>query len=292
MDRTSRWTTVAVALLLIGTGCSRETVITVGAKNFTEQVLLGEIAAQQIERRLSRKVERKFNLGGTLVAHQALTAGEIDLYPEYTGTGLLAVLKEQASNDAAQVRDKVSRLYHERYHVRWGPSLGFSNTFAMVIRGQTARERSCKTLSEATRNGQAWQLGVGYEFLSRADGLPALERTYGLRQSGPARTMDLGLLYQALTNGQIEMAAANSTDGALTALDVVALEDDKHAFPPYEACFLFHEGALTREPRLQDVLKELAGRIPEATMRRLNHEVDGRKRAPAEVAAEFLRTLP
>ena len=257
MGRKTLFAGLSVAALL---GCARPSAVVVGSKNFTEQTLLGEIAAQQLERRLGAKVTRKLDLGGTLLAHEALVAGQIDLYPEYTGTALSAVLKLPLSSD----------------------------TFAMVIRGQDARAGGIATLSQAAKRKEPWALGVGYEFLQRPDGLRGLQKTYGLVLKGTPRTMDLGLLYEALQHADVDMVAANSTDGQLSALDVVALQDDLSYFPPYEAAFVVREVCLARDPRIRAALDELAGKITSPAMRKLNYEVAGKHRRVAEVAREFL----
>jgi glycine betaine/choline ABC-type transport system substrate-binding protein len=262
----------------------------VGSKNFTEQVVLGEILAQQIERTLRLPVERKLNLGGTLLAHQALTQGAIDLYPEYTGTALTAVLKKPPSTDRPAVLEAVRAAYLDRWRLVWLRPLGFNDTFAMMVRGETARGQHLATLSDAAR-GHAWRMGIGYEFRQRPDGLDGLLRAYGLRSEGDPVSMDLGLLYAALGSRQVDLIAANSTDGLASALDVTILEDDRHYFPPYECAVVAREDALARYPKLREALEALSGKLTDATMRRLNYEVDGRHRPPAEVAAEFLRDL-
>jgi glycine betaine/choline ABC-type transport system substrate-binding protein len=275
--------------LLLG-GCSSSQaggVLRVGSKNFTEQVVLGEIIAQHLEHRLHQKVERRLNLGGTLLAHQALLAGEIDLYPEYSGTALVAVLKEPIQTDPAAVLGLVRAEYARRFHVAWLDSLGINNGFAMVVRGDN---KKLETLSTAARNPKPWALGVGYEFEQRVDGLKALQQTYALR-SNAIKTMDLGLLYRALEDGQVTMIAANATDGLLSKLDVKALEDDKHAFPPYELCIAAREDRLSSVPGLRSALAELSGKFNDRKMQELNYQVDGRHRPVAEVAADYLRSV-
>ena len=279
---------VVAALALSLGGCSglhAGGVLRVGSKNFTEQVVLGEIIAQHLEHRLHQKVERRLNLGGTLLAHQALLAGEIDLYPEYTGTALVAVLKEPIQTDPAAVLGLVRAEYDRRFHVAWLDSLGINNGFAMVVRGDN---KKLATLSNAARNPKPWALGVGYEFEQRIDGLKALQQTYALR-SDTIKTMDLGLLYEALEGGQVNMIAANATDGLLSKLDVKVLEDDKHAFPPYELCIAAREDRLNTVPGLRAALVELSGKFSDRKMQELNYQVDGRHRPVAEIAAEFLR---
>src|ERR1019366_7567145 len=214
--------------LLSAVGGSGARPLSVGSKNFTEQIVLGEIVAQQLERRLGGKVDRKLDLGGTLLAQQALRNGDIDLYPEYTGTALTAVLKLSPSSDPAAVLGRVRAEYRKRWHLEWLDPLGFDNTFAMVVRGPDARAQGIETLTDAARRKQGWTLGVGYEFLQRPDGLHGLLQTYHLQLAGSPKSMDLGLLYSALEQKQVDMAAANATDGMLSVLDVKALRDDRH----------------------------------------------------------------
>jgi glycine betaine/choline ABC-type transport system substrate-binding protein len=287
MDRKKTLALLIVTSLLAG--CSSPHRLTVGSKNFTEQLVLGEILAQQIERRLQIKVERKLNLGGTLLAQQALESGQIDLFPEYTGTAVTNVLKLPPSADAAAVLAQVRSEYRRRWNIEWLDPFGFNNSFAMVIRGEEARRGKLETLTEAARYKSNWIMGAGYEFLQRPDGFPGLVTAYGLSVKGTPASMDLGLLYQALGQRQVEMVAASATDGMLSVLDVKALRDDRGYFPPYEAAPLVRADALAAFPGLRAALQELAGAIPTATMQRLNYQVDGKHRAVAEVAAEFLK---
>lgn len=268
--------------------CGRPAAPIAGSKNFTEQIVLGEIAAQTLERRLKTRVIRRLDLGGTLLAHLALENGDIDFYPEYTGTALTAVLKQPLAADPNSVFATVSRLYLERFRLLWLPPLGFNDTFAMVARAQDAARLAAPTLSAAA--ARAWRLGVGYEFLTRPDGLRRLDQLYPLRWDGPATTMDLGLLYRALDEGQIDLAAANSTDGLLATGRYTVLADDRHAFPPYQACFVLRSDALRRLPGIHDALAGLSGSLDDASMRRLNQRVDADHEAVVRVAADFLNS--
>lgn len=267
-------------------GCSRRPEIVIGAKNFTEQVVLGEILAQQIERRVGVPVVRKFELGGTLLAHEALVSGSIDLYPEYTGTALTAVLKRPPQSDSQAVFHAVREAYRRQWKLAWMPPFGFNNTFAMIVR----RDENVTTLSGAAR-AHAWRLGIGYEFRDRPDGLPGLLRAYPLRLAGDPVTMDLGLLYAALDNRKVDMIAANSTDGLIAVHKVTVLEDDRHYFPPYQCAAVVREDTLARYPALRGALEELSGKISDSVMRQLNYQMDGPHRPVAQVAAEFLRSL-
>ena len=266
--------------------CPRPATIVVGSKNFTEQVLLGEILAQQIERRLGVRVTRKLDLGGTLLAQEALAGGAIDLYPEYTGTALTAVLKRPAMSDPNAVFDAVREAYRRQWKLAWLRPFGFNNTFAMIVR----RDEKLASLSAAAR-AHAWRLGMGYEFRQRPDGLDGMLKAYDLRLSEDPITMDLGLLYSALDSRKVDMIAANSTDGLISVRDVTVLEDDRRYFPPYQCAAVVREAALARYPGLREAIEQLSGRLTETVMRRLNYQVDGQHRPAADVAAEFLQSL-
>jgi osmoprotectant transport system substrate-binding protein len=280
-------TSIAVVLL---TGCQSGPRIVVGSKNFAEQLLLGEIAAQHLERRLNITVERKLQLGGTMLAHEALVKGDIDLYPEYTGTALTAVLKQIASEDPALVLAEV-RSGYKQWGLRWMDPLGFNNTFAMVTTRANATAHHIRTLSDAAAYRPGWKLGAGYEFVERADGLPGLKKAYGIQLTDKVRTMDLGLLYAALEQNKIDLAAANSTDGQLSSDQFLALDDDKHYFPPYQAAFVVREASLSKMPGLEEALKELSGKLTTEVMRNLNYQLEGLHRPGPKVAAEWLATL-
>jgi osmoprotectant transport system substrate-binding protein len=292
MTRTSRIASIAAVLLAISilmTACSppHPDRPVIGAKNFTEQVVLGELLAQEIEAKSNLKVERRFYLAGTYICQQALVSGRIDAYVEYTGTALTAILKQPVDRDPERVLDTVRRLYASRYNIVAAPPLGFENTFAMVIRGNDARSLHLTTLSQAARYTPVWRLGVGYEFEQRPDGLPGLSAAYGLRFAAAPRTMDLGLLYRALNAHQVDMIAANSTDGPIQSFGLTALVDDRHYFPPYQAVPLVRAEALKRWPQIQAALNALAGKITADDMRAMNEAIDGQHRDPAEVVREF-----
>jgi osmoprotectant transport system substrate-binding protein len=268
--------------------------VTIGAKNFTEQVVLGELLAQEIEAVTGAPVARRFYLAGSYICEQALESGRIDAYVEYTGTALTAILKQPlplvGKRDAVRVFGAVQRLYAERYKVRVEPGLGFENTFAMVVRADDAQKLNLRTISDAVPHAADMRLGVGYEFEERPDGLRGLQAAYGLKFSGDPRTMDLGLLYRALTSNQVDIVAGNSTDGPIRALGLVALEDDRHYFPPYEAVPLVREDSLRRHPGIQTAMDRLAGMISAEEMRALNDAVDGQHKDVAEVVREFRRS--
>ena len=279
----------AAALLHCGCTPPRPNHPVIGAKNFTEQTVLGELLAQEIEAKSTLKVERRFYLAGSYICQQALISGRIDAYVEYTGTALTAVLKQPVDRDPSTVLNTVRQLYASRYNIVVAPPLGFENTFAMVIRGEDARTLHLSTLSQAAPYTPQWLLGVGYEFEQRPDGLPGLSQAYGLKFSVPPRTMDLGLLYRALNAHQVDMIAANSTDGPIQAFGLTALEDDKHYFPPYQAVPLVRKDALERWPQIQTALSALEGKITANDMRTMNEAIDGEHLDPAEVVREYRR---
>src|ERR1700723_661470 len=279
----------AATLLLCGCTPPRPNHPVIGAKNFTEQTVLGELLAEEIEAKSTLKVERRFYLAGSYICQQALLSGRIDAYVEYTGTALTEVLKQPVDRDPAAVLNTVRRLYASRYNIEVAPPLGFENTFAMVVRGEDARTLHLSTLSQAAPYAPQWRLGVGYEFEQRPDGLPGLSAAYGFRFAEQPRTMDLGLLYRALNAHQVDMIAANSTDGPIQAFGLTALEDDRHYFPPYQAVPLVRAEALQRWPQIQIALDALAGRITADDMRAMNEAIDGQHRDPAEVVREYRR---
>jgi osmoprotectant transport system substrate-binding protein len=279
---------IVVVLTLFLPACSRQPRIVVGCKNFTEQIILGELIAQQIENKTHLPVERRFYLGGTYIAHQSILAGRIDIYPEYTGTALTAVLKQPPGSDRKAVYDRVKSEYERQFNLTLGPPLGFDDTFAIEIRGDDARRLHLQTLSQAAAYTPQWRAGFGYEFTERPDGYKGLVATYGLRFAAPPRIMDLGLLTRALKDHQVDLIAGNMTDGLIPALDLFVLDDDKHYFPPYEAVPVVREQTLAEHADVKQALDGLAGKISDAEMRQLNYAVDGQKRDVKEVVREFL----
>jgi osmoprotectant transport system substrate-binding protein len=280
---------LGITLVLLP-ACRTQPRVIVGCKNFTEQIILGELMAQQIENKTHLPVERRFYLGGTYIAHQGVLAGRIDIYPEYTGTALTAILKEQPSSERKAVYDRVKSEYERRFHLTLGPPLGFNDTFAIEIRGEDARHLHLQTLSQAATYTPHWRPGFGYEFMERQDGYKGLVSAYGLQFAAPPRIMDLGLLTRALKDHQVDLIAGNMTDGLIPALDLFVLEDDKHYFPPYEAVPVVREQTLEVHPEIRQALANLGGKISDAEMRQLNYEVDGKKRDVKQVVAEFLRS--
>lgn len=279
-----------VLLLMPLLGCARRgDRIVIGSKNFTEQLLLGEIFAQVIEARTHLPVERRFYLAGTFICQQAILAGRIDVYPEYTGTALTAVLKQESSHDKREVYRRVQQQYQEKFGLIVGSPLGFDDTFAMVIRGGDARRLQLKTLSQAAAFTPKWRAGFGYEFMERPDGYKGLIASYGLRFAEAPRIMDLGLITRALQDHQVDIIAGNTTDGLIRALDFFVLEDDHHYFPPYEAIAIMRADMLKKHPEAGAALGELGGKISDDDMRRLNYAVDGEHRDAAVVVKDFLR---
>jgi osmoprotectant transport system permease protein len=264
--------------------------VVVGSKNFTEQVLLGEILAAHLESS-GFAVDRRLNLGGTSLCHEAVRSGQLDVYVEYTGTALTDVLKKPPASDPIAVREAV-RAGYARLGLTVGEPLGFDNTFALVMRRADADAWGITRISDLAPRAATLRIGLFGEFLERKDGMAGLLSSYGFRFGRAPREMDLGLLYQALSESQVDLVVGSATDGLIGALDLVVLEDDRHYFPPYEAVPVMNTRALRAHPGLAEAVGFLAGRIDAATMRRLNYEVDGRRRAPAEVAREFVRSWP
>jgi glycine betaine/choline ABC-type transport system substrate-binding protein len=280
-----------LALLCAATlavSCGNPDRIVIGSKNFTEQVILGELLAQQIERTTHMTVERRLNLGGTFICHQALVAGQIDAYVEYTGTALTAILKKPVSTDAKHVYETVRRDYQEQFKTEWTEPLGFNNTFVIVVRGDDAQKLNLKTISDAAPYTRKWVAGFGYEFVEREDGYPGLSKLYDLHFPSAPRVMDLGLTYRALASGQVDVIAGNSTDGLIDTLHLLALQDDRHYFPPYDAVPLLRDAVAQRHPEVRKAFAALAGKVTESDMRRLNYQVDGEHRDVPSVVREFL----
>jgi glycine betaine/choline ABC-type transport system substrate-binding protein len=277
-----------VLLAAVSWACGRsENTIIIGSKNFTEQILLGELLAQQIEGTTHYQVKRLFNLGGTFVCHQALVAGTIDAYVEYTGTALTAILREPPSSNSEEVYRTVQDAYSRRFNLLWLSPLGFTNTFAIMIRAEDANRLGIRTLTQLVEHAPQWHAAFGYEFLERADGFPGLAKAYGLRFADSPRVMDLALTYQALSDHKVDVIAGDSTNGLVAALDLTVLEDDKQYFPPYQAAPVVSRQSLARFPDLERTVSRLGGMVSDDEMRRLNYEVDGKRRDVAAVVREF-----
>jgi osmoprotectant transport system substrate-binding protein len=277
-------------LLYFTSACRKPTQphLTIGSKFFTEQVILAELLAQHIESRTQIPVDRKTNLGGTLLVHKALLAGDLDLYVEYTGTALTAVLNESPGQDSSiAIYNRVKQQYSQRFNLDVTEPLGFENTFAMVVRGADATNLHLRTMSDLAPIAPKWRVGVGYEFLERPDGFPGWSARYNLHFAAPPNVMDLGLLYRALVDHQVDIVAGNSTDGLIDSLHLVSLEDDQHYFPPYDAVPIVRRSALEKFPQLRSALADLAGKISAAEMRHLNAQVDADQRDVATVVRAF-----
>lgn len=275
------------ACLVSGCKKTAQSRITIGSKFFTEQVVLAELLAQHIEAKTGIPVIRKTNLGGTLLVHKALLSGDLDLYVEYTGTALTTVLDEKPQGSARDVYLRVKKLYAERFRLEVMDPLGFENTFAMVIRGNDARNLHIRTVSDLALVAAGWRVGVGYEFLERPDGFPGLCARYHLQFARSPKVMDLGLIYRALVDHQVDVVVGNSTDGLIDALGLVALVDDLHYFPPYDAVPIVRESTLERFPPLRAALADLGGKLSAGDLRKLNYAVDALHQDAAALVRKF-----
>jgi osmoprotectant transport system permease protein len=310
MSWQKRWAAaLLVALLLLamplawrwgGPRAEVATTVVIGAKGYTEQLILGELLAQEIEAQTPLRVKREFSLGSTFLVHEALRRGRIDGYVEYTGTAWTAILgqpplaplpqqqrAEQRAEQRAKVWQKARQLYSERYGLRLFPSLGFENTFAILIRRADGQRLGLRTISDAVAPARQWTAAFGYEFLNRADGFPGLAQRYGLRFSKPPSAMDLGLTYRALADGRADLIAGDSTNGLIAVLQLQQLEDDLGYFPPYDAVPVFQEASLRRHPELIAIVERLTGRLSAATMQKLNAAVDQQRQTPEQVVRRW-----
>jgi len=292
MSGVRRWILFGVAAtMFFACGCGRRrNTIVIGSKNFPEQAILGELLAQHIESRTGLRVERRFYLSGTYICHQALLAGRIDMYVEYTGTALTAILKETPKGDPQAVFERVRNEYARRFGLIVEPPLGFNDSFAIVVRGDDARRYGIHTISEAAKYTPSWRAGFGYEFMERPDGYDGLAKAYGLKFAGTPRVMDLGLLYRALLDHQVDIVAGNTTDGQLVTGSFAVLDDDKHYFPPYQAVPIVRNEVLRQHPAIATALTELAGKISDQDMQRMNYEVVGEHKDTAVVVRAFLHS--
>ncbi|MCC5617252.1 ABC transporter substrate-binding protein [Nostoc sp. CHAB 5836] len=296
MKRFLAFCILTFAVLLLIAGCtpninsSSGGNIIVASKDFTEQDILGELLAQQIEATTNLKVDRRPRLGGSFVCHSAITSGKIDAYIEYTGTAFTGILRQKAVNDPKEVYQRLKQAYAQQFNLEVMPSLGFENTFAMTIRGEDAKRNNIQTLSQATQYTPQWRGGFGYEFLEREDGFPGLAKTYDLRFAKSPQIMDLGLIYRALIQKQVDMVAGNSTDGQISRLGLVVLKDDKQYFPPYETVPIVRQEILQKYPELKTAIASLAGKISADEMRQLNYLVEGELRDIKDVVQEFRKS--
>jgi osmoprotectant transport system substrate-binding protein len=285
-----RWSVVVAlvaAFVAVGTApAAAQAPVRVGSKNFTEQFILGEIYAQALEA-AGIKAEKKLNLGGTLIAHKALEEKQIDLYPEYTGTMLLAVLKLESMTDAKAVHDKVKEEYAKKGLVVL-PQANVNNTYVLVVRPETAAKFKLETVSDLAKVSKELVLGAGPEFRDRKDGLPGLKATYGL-EFKQDQQMAIGLRYAALKNDQIQVVNGYSTDGMIAALKLRRLRDDRNLWPPYYVAPVVRKEVLDANPQVAVVLNRVSALLDEGTMAAMNYQVDGEKLEPKDVARDFLR---
>jgi osmoprotectant transport system permease protein len=285
----------AALVLALGLGMLRapgSATLRIGAKNITEQLILGELLAQQIEADTNLRVQRDFGLGGTALLHEGLLSGRLDGYVEYTGTAWTMILR-QPPPQGLDRRQRVWRQTRNRYAelgLTVFPSLGFENSFAMLIRRVDAERLGLRRLSQAARFAPRWRAGFGYEFLNRPDGWPALARLYDLRLAAPPQAMDLGLTYRALADGQVDLIAGDTTNGLIPKLDLAILADDRGFFPPYDAVPIFRTATLRRQAGLAEAVERLTGRLNAATMQRLNAAVDLEQQPVERVVRDWRRS--
>lgn len=261
--------------------------LVIASKGFTEQDILQELLAQHIEHQTNLTVDRRRLVG--FVSHKALLSGDIDAYVEYTGTAYTGIFKQPTISDPQEVYQRLQSLYAKQEIVVM-PSLGFENTFAMVIRGQDAQKYQIKTLTQAAQYTPQWRAGFGYEFLEREDGFQGLAKTYNLQFSQQPQIMDLGLIYRALVQNQVDFIAGNSTDGQISRLGLVILHDDRFYFPPYEAVPLIRQETLQKYPKLQAAIAQLSGLISADEMRQMNYLVEGELQDVKVVVKNFLQS--
>lgn len=274
------------AILAAGTALAQT--IKVGSKNFTEQFVVAEMYAAALES-AGFKVDRKINLGGTLIAHKALTTGEIDVYPEYTGTALNAVVKGQVKADPVAVYNEVKAFYEKEHQVTWLKPSGINNGYAMLVRPDTAAQHKLKTLSDAAKVGSSLVVGAGPEFADRPDGQPGLKKTYGLEFKEFKQFGTLVLRYDALANKQVDMINGFATDWQIAAKKFVALDDDKGLFPPYYLAPAIRMDTLAKNPKVGEILVAVGASLDNATMRELNRKVEVDKDEPRDVAKAHLK---
>lgn len=299
MKRMPRWIALPLMVLMVAitvvsctgggtpTGGGTSAPIRVGSKDFTEQFILGEMYSLVLEK-AGLTVERKLNLGGTPVAHAALEQDQLDLYPEYTGTGLLTVLKLPVNSDQQQVFDSVSQAYKEKFNLVWLNPAPMNNTQALAMTQEGSQKFGVRTITDmVTKASQLTMIGPP-EFEQREDGLPGIKAKYGDFQLKAYKAVDPGLRYKGLVDGEADVAVAFGTDGEVSAFNLVLLEDDKKLFPPYQVAPVVRQEVLDANPNIADALNALAPKLTNETMQRLNYEVSGKQREPADVAREFL----
>jgi osmoprotectant transport system substrate-binding protein len=284
---------VGLVVVLLLAGCSRTAAtvtVKVGSKDFTEEFILAEMYALLLED-AGFKVERKFNLGGTPIAHAALVKGDIDLYPEYTSTGLLTVLKEKPLADAKAILEAVRKGYQEQFKLSWLEPAPFNDTQALATTKEVSDKNGIKTYSDLSAKAGELRLGGPAEFAERADGIKGLQQAYGGFQFKEFKQLGTGSLrYEALKNGQIDVVVAFGTDGQISGMGLVLLQDDKHFYPIYQAAPVVRTDVLDKNPKIAEALNKLAPLLTDDVMAGLNWQVDGpTKKEAAAVAKEFLQ---
>lgn len=278
-----------LTLSVVLTGCSSSDTITVGSKDFTENTVLGEIFAQLIEAKTNLKVNRKLNMGGTFVNFEALKNGQIDIYPEYTGTALTAQLKMDVITDPDETYRIVSEEFDKQFNIKWLKPLGLNNTYTLAVTNEIYEKYGIETFSDLAAISENFVFGAEHEFFDRQDGFDGLVETYGMKFKGDPKKMNVSLKYQAIGNGEIDVTDAFATDGQIMQYNLKVLKDDKNFFPPYYAAPIIRKEALDKHPELEDVLNSLAGLIDDATMTELNYKIDVENKDIKAVATEFLK---
>lgn len=273
--------------LLAACGGNRPDII-IGSKNFSESVLLGEMLAQHIESRTGLTVGRRLSLGGTFICHQAMLSGDLDIYPEYTGTALAAILEKPVMQDRDAVFQEVASTYRSKFGLQWMKPLGFNNTYAMVVRAEDAERDGLRTISDFAQVSADRTIGFSFEFAERQDGYQGFIETYEMKFNREPKTVDLALIYRALRDGEIDLGVGNSTDGLIPSLNLIILEDDRRYFPPYDAAAVVRQATLDRFPKLKSVVNELGGLFSEPDLQKANLDIDGNHLPVARVAAELL----
>lgn len=280
----------SLAMLIASCSVKPDNLIAIGSKNFTEQLVLGEILAQHIEANTNLKVQRKLNLGDTFACHQALINGKIDAYVEYTGAAFSAILQNEPISNPQEVYQLTQQKYEQNFNLELMPPLGFNNPFAIMIRGEDARGLQVQTISQVAQKTPLWRAGFADEFLERKDGFPGLAKTYNLQFAEPPKVMDSQLIYSALKNRKVDLVAGHSTDGQIGRFDLAILQDDRLFFPPYQAVPIIRQQTLAKHPELREVLQQLSGKISEPEIKRLNFQVEGEKRELKQVVQQFLQS--
>ena len=279
--------TMQTAIACNSVNSSADGAIRVSSKDFAEQDILGEMYALVLEDR-GFKVERKLHLGSSAVVQAALNKGDIDLYPEYTGTALLIVLKLPISRQRQQVYETVAKAYREKFNLAWLEPSPMNNTYALSLTKEKAEKYGLKTISDMVAKASELTMIGPPQFTLREDSLPGLKKTYGDFKLKAYKAVDPGLRYKGLTSGQADVVVGFSTDGEISALNLVVLEDDKNSFPPYQVAPVVRQEILEQNPGIEDALNSLTPKITNEIMQRLNYEVTGKQREPAKVAKDFL----